>query len=424
MTVSVAAPPRRLAARQGVSLSTVYVASGVLWLVTRWLVLVHHGAWPWMNAFVVAAARGIIVGDWNDAIRPQLPAVLGVPLVLLGASEQQVVAALYVVGSMVQFGAFVVLVRALFPERVTEQSLALLLFLVVPFNHSIHHYRDVPVVLASSAIFLLAAHWLVRAQRPLTVRDGLWVGGAMLLGVWSRTEVLTFVGALLLMGALVWRARALPLIGLYAGVGVVVVGALVAINRVEGIDPAEAARYQWHTFLDSTPESWLSPECRAAATENCRERDGLTYFGPAPAEVGVLPMVVAHPGTTLAKTLQSAWDNLWIVLGPNLSTFPGIAPFLIGVLVLAPSARFALRALPAASWMVALAALAETVLPPLSWAPPHPQYHLQVVLLVVVLLVPVLAALARQSRGRLVATGFFVVSAALSVFRYTRYPGY
>jgi hypothetical protein len=35
-----------------------------------------------MNAFVVAAARGIVVGDWNQAVRPQLPAVLGVPLVL------------------------------------------------------------------------------------------------------------------------------------------------------------------------------------------------------------------------------------------------------------------------------------------------------------------------------------------------------
>ena len=67
-----------------------------VWLVTRWLVLVHQGAWPWMNAFVVAAARGMVVGDWNEAVRPQLPAVLGVPLVLAGASEQQTVAALYV----------------------------------------------------------------------------------------------------------------------------------------------------------------------------------------------------------------------------------------------------------------------------------------------------------------------------------------
>ena len=86
--------------------------------------------------------------------------MLGVPLVLAGASEQQAVAALYVLASLVQFGAFVVLVRALFPGRLTEQSLALLVFLLVPFNHSIHHYRDVPVVLASSAVFLLSAQWL------------------------------------------------------------------------------------------------------------------------------------------------------------------------------------------------------------------------------------------------------------------------
>ena len=68
--------------------------------------------------------------------------------------------------------------------------------------------------------------------------------------------------------------------------------------------------------------------------------------------------------------------------------------------------------------------LAETVLPPLSWAPPHPQYHLQLVLLVVVLVVPILVALARMPRGRLVALGFLVANAGLSAFRYTRYPGY
>src|SRR5207302_7648931 len=142
------------------TLTRVYVATLLFWLATRWLVLVHQGAWPWLNAFVVAAARGMVVGDWNDAVRPQLPAVLGVPLVLAGATEQQTVAGLYLVASLVQFGAFLFLVRALFPRRVTEQTLALLVFLLVPYNHSIHHYRDVPVVLASSAVFLLGAHFV------------------------------------------------------------------------------------------------------------------------------------------------------------------------------------------------------------------------------------------------------------------------
>jgi hypothetical protein len=50
---------------RALNLSTVYGAGLVVWLVTRWLVLVHQGAWPWMNAFVVAAARGMVVGDWN-----------------------------------------------------------------------------------------------------------------------------------------------------------------------------------------------------------------------------------------------------------------------------------------------------------------------------------------------------------------------
>jgi hypothetical protein len=410
-----------------VSLSTVYVSCLVLWLITRWLVLVHQGAWPWMNAFVVAAARGIIVGDWNDAIRPQLPAVLGVPLVLLGASEQQVVAALYVVGSLVQFGAFVVLARALFPERVLEQSLALLVFLLVPYNHSIHHYRDVPVVLACSAIFLLAGHWLTaarRAERAVALRDVGWVGGAMLLGIWSRTEVLTFVGALVVCGLLVWRTRALRLAALYGAAAALAIGGLLLANRLEGIDTTEAARYQWHTFLDSTPEAWLSADCRAQPTENCRERDGLTYFGPAPAEDGVLPMLLGHPITALAKTAQSGWDNLWIILGPNPSTFPGIVPFVLVAILALPSVRAALGKMPAAAWMVAAAAVAETVLPPLSWAPPHPQYHLQLILLVLVLVVPTLVAVARVPRGRLVAIGFFAANAALSAFRYTRYPGY
>jgi hypothetical protein len=75
-------------------------------------------------------------------------------------------------------------------------------------------------------------------------------------------------------------------------------------------------------------------------------------------------------------------------------------------------------------WIVVLAVLAETVLPPLSWAPPHPQYHLQLVLPIIVLVVPVLVGLARVPRGRLVALAFLVGNAGLSAFRYTRYPGY
>jgi hypothetical protein len=422
VTVSVAARSPVIV-RHGVSPASLYVGALVVWLITRWLVLVHQGAWPWMNAFVVAAARGIVVGDWNEAIRPQLPAVLGVPLVLAGIDGQQAVAVLYVLASLIQFGALVVLLRALFPGRLPEQALALLVFMLLPFNHSIHHYRDVPVVLACSAIFLLAAHWL-QPVGPARPKDFLWVGGALLLGVWSRMEVLTFVIALLLLGLVVWRREALARVALYGGLAVLVGGALLLANRLEGIDPAEAARYQWHTFLDSTPESWLSPECRAATTENCRERDGLTYFGPAQPEAGVLPMVVGHPWLTVLKTARSAIDNVWIIFGTNISTFPGLVPFSLLVLALAPAARIALSFVPLSHWMVALAVLAETTLPPLSWAPPHPQYHLQLVVIAIVVLVPMLMALARSPRGRLLATGFLVANAALSAFRYTRYPGF
>ncbi|MBV9169478.1 MAG: hypothetical protein JOZ81_05275 [Chloroflexi bacterium] len=424
MTVTVAAPPR-VQARPRVGWRTLYGGTLAFWVVTRLLVLVHQGAWPWMNAFVVDAARGMVVGDWNEAVRPQLPAVLGVPLVLAGATEQQTVAVLYVVASLIQFGAFLALVRALFPARLIEQALALLFFVLVPYNHSIHHYRDVPVVLASSGVFLLGAHWLHAERGDVGgVRSWLWVFGSTVLAVWSRTEALTFVGVLVVLGLVAWRARALKTVGLYIGAAAIASGALLLANRLEGVDPAEAGRYQWHTFLDSTPESWLSPECRADATENCREQEGLTYFGPADPQGGVLPMVEHHPLTTLAKTAQSAWDNVWIILGPNSSTFPGIVPFLFVVGVVVPAAREELRRVPAAAWMLVVATLAETVLPPLSWAPPHPQYHLQMVLAVVVPIVAVLAALWALARGRWVVILFFVGNAALSAFRYTRYPGY
>src|SRR5438552_5115126 len=188
-----------------------------------------------MNAFVVAAARGMVVGDWNDAVRPQLPAVLGVPLVLVGATEQQTVAALYMVASLVQFGAFVVFARALFPGRLTEQTLALLIFVLVPYNHSIHHYRDVPVVLASSAVFLLSAHFLrtfARSEpgnRSANARGALWATGAMLLGVGSRAEVLTFVGVLMVLALILWRRRAIPVVATYVLAAAVVSGSLLLV---------------------------------------------------------------------------------------------------------------------------------------------------------------------------------------------------
>jgi hypothetical protein len=516
---AVPAGRERQAAANG--LAGVYGAGIAFWLVTRWLVLVHQGAWPWMNSFVVAAARGIVVGDWNDAVRPQLPAVLGVPLVLAGASEQQMVAALYLVASLVQYAAFIVLIRAVFPARPREQTLGLLVFLLVPFNHSIHHYRDMPVVLASAAIFLLAADFvrtlaprssasresppafaattaasddstpvpsalapaLTAAEaspspsppRPLpftsspsparpsllakrsdqashgasrenenassgyhktdekrhadvttwvTTHHFVEIGAVMLLGIWSRIEMLTFVAIMVIVALIIMRRAALRLAITYATAAIVVTGSLLLVYRLEDVDLSQAWFYTAHTFLDSTPDSWLSPECQANPTENCREADGLTYFGPADLHAGVLALAANHPLTTLAKSVRSAWDNLWVLLGSNLSTFPGVVPFLVLALALAQPVRELFRAVPAAVWVVVVAVLAESVLPPLTWAPPHPQYHVALVLPIALLLVPVLLALVRMPRGRLVALGFFVANAGLSAFRYTRYPGY
>jgi hypothetical protein len=477
VTVSVAAPARVSARATTVAPWTVYTAALAFWLVTRLLVLMHQGAWPWMNAFVVAAARGIVVGDWNDAVRPQLPAVMGVPLVLAGVSEQQMVAVLYVVASLVQFAALVVLLRALFPDRLAEQTLALLIFLIVPFNHSIHHYRDLPVVLASAAIFLLGAHlvhasaaWsLPNADPPspptahrsiapppparlfllakrnyeasremgyvtpeqrlritnlLNLRNLIYVTLLMLLGVWSRIEVVAFVAVLAVAMLVVYRRRALPLAATYIAAAGLVTATLLVMYKLEDVDLGQAWFYTAHTFLDSTPDSWLSPACRADPTENCREADGLSYFGPANLREGVLALAMNHPLTTLAKSARSAWDNAWVLLGPNLSTFPLVVPFLVLVAAALPEVRAAYRMVPRAGWVLIVAIMAESVLPPLTWAPPHPQYHVALVLPIVVLLVPALSALLRMSRGRWVALGFLTLEAGLGAFRYTRYPGY
>jgi sulfite exporter TauE/SafE len=204
----------------------------------------------------------------------------------------------------------------------------------------------------------------------------------------------------------------------------IVSGGLLLVYKLEDVDLSQAWFYTAHTFLDSTPDSWLSPECRADPTENCREADGLAYFGPADLRAGVVPLAMNHPLTTLAKTARSAWDNLWTLLGSNLSTFPGIIPFVVVALALVPSARELYRRLALPVWIAVAAVTAESLLPPLSWAPPHPQYHLQLVFPIVMLVVPILVALARMPHGKWLALAFLIGNAGLSAIRYTRYAGY
>jgi hypothetical protein len=250
------------------------------------------------------------------------------------------------------------------------------------------------------------------------------IGALMLLGIWSRIEVLAFVGVLICAALLVYRRQAIRLAITYAATAALVTVTLLVMYQIEKVDLPQAWFYTAHTFLDSTPDSWLSPACRANPTENCREADGLAYFGPANLRDGVLALAMNHPLTTLAKSVRSGWDNAWTLLGPNLSTFPGALPFLVLVLALVPAARQAYRQIPRAAWIVVVAIMAESVLPPLTWAPPHPQYHVALVLPMVLLLVPPLLALVRMPRGRWLAFGYLVAEAGLSAFRYTRYPGY
>jgi hypothetical protein len=246
----------------------------------------------------------------------------------------------------------------------------------------------------------------------------------MVLGVWSRIEVLAFVGVLAVVAVVMYRRAAWALALTYIGTALLVTGVLWALYQVEEVDLPQAWFYTAHTFLDSTPDSWLTPACRANPTENCREADGLSYFGPANLRDGVFALAMNHPIITAEKSVRSAWDNTWILIGPNLSTFPATVPFLIVIAAVLPEVRRAYRMVPRPVWLVALAIAAESVVPPLTWAPPHPQYHVALVLPIMILLVPPLLVLLRMPRGRWVAFGYLLADAGLSAFRYTRYPGY
>src|SRR5437660_1504352 len=98
----------------------------------------------------------------------------------------------------------------------------------------------------------------------------------------------------------------------------------------------------------------------------------------APAGPG--PRGGAMPRPRAARpAARSAWDNQWTLVGPNLSTFPGIIPFVVLALAIVRPAREAYTRVPVAVWIAVAAVGAQSVLPPLTWAPPHPQYHLQLV---------------------------------------------
>jgi hypothetical protein len=236
--------------------------------------------------------------------------------------------------------------------------------------------------------------------------------------------MLTFLAGLLALGTAILGRRVSRVAVLYLVVSLVVLGVSIGLNRATGADPRLEAQYQVHTFLDSAPASWLTPECQAAPTENCRDRDAAAQFGPLDRDAGVLRVVLDQPLRTLAKTARSGWDNMWILFGVNPSTFPAMVWLGALALLVCTPCRAALQSIPGSAWPAAGAALATSVLPPLSWAPAHPQYHLHTLLPVILVAAPILAALLPFSRGRALLVGFFLADAALSAFRYTRYAGY
>jgi hypothetical protein len=414
--------------RPEISFRNLYLTAFALWLASRVFVLLHQGNWPWMNFFVVETARGMLDGNWDEAFRPALPSLLAMPFVALGASDLFTVGFLYLAVSLVQFWAFTVLVRRLFPDRVLEQGLALVIFLLVPMNHSIHHWRNMPVVLASSAVFLLGAHFIEATRRPsgwATSRASIgWAIGSLAMGLLCRSEVATFAVVLLVTGWLKRQPGMARLTVIYVLGIALSFGATATLAKVAGADEFMQKRYGVHTFLDSTPSLWLTSECRLYPNENCREDDGWLYFGPRDMNISLTQLILNHPWLTVWKTVQSALDNLWELFGRNISTYPTYAWLAAVTLVTYRPARQALAGLDWRVWAVAIASLSVTVLPPLSWAPAHPQYHLHSLAGVAIIAAPLLASLAAATRGQWYVIAFLIGNAALSAFRYTRYPGY
>jgi hypothetical protein len=406
----------------------VYLGALLFWLFTRGLVLAHQGSEPWMNAFVVASAHDMLAGNWTEAfVRPPLPAFIVVPMVSVGIDERGTVAVLYILASLFQFGAFALLASQLFPGGRREQVLMLLFFLLLPFNHSIHHYRNSPAVLSSGAIFALSAHWLW-SQRSSSAgvwswRSVGWAAIAIGIGVWTRTEMALFALLLSLLVLALYRSRGLGPFALYGGATIAAVIALAASAQLAGADPRVAEEYRVHTFLDSIPPAWISPACQADLTEDCRVREGTALFGSEHDPRGLLGLVLAQPILALQKTVLSAAENLRTLFAFNLSTYPPVLwPVWAAPLVFAPAWR-QLAALPRSAWVAASAALIVSIFP-LSWAPPHPQYHLHTVFPVAVLTVPLLGALSRLAFGGGLLGLFWLANAALTAARYTRYTGY
>ena len=102
--------------------------------------------------------------------------------------------------------------------------------------------------------------------------------------------MLTFVAILIVLALIILRRNAVSVVVAYAAAAILVTGSLLVVYRLEEVDLSQAWFYTAHTVLDSTPDSWLTPECQANPTENCREADGLTYFGPADLHAGVVAL--------------------------------------------------------------------------------------------------------------------------------------
>src|SRR6185437_246731 len=84
--------------------------------------------------------------------------------------------------------------------------------------------------------------------KVLNLRTLVIIPALMLLGIWSRIEVVAFVGVLLLVLLLVYRRQAIALAVTYTVAALVVTGSLLFVYRLENVDLGQAWFCTAHTL--------------------------------------------------------------------------------------------------------------------------------------------------------------------------------
>src|SRR5260370_30063896 len=97
-----------------------------------------------------------------------------------------------------------------------------------------------------------------------STRHLLEIGPVLLLGIWSRIEMLTFVAILVLVALVIMRRTALRLAINYAAAAIVVTGSLLVVYRLEDVDRSQTGVSTAHPFLTGPPHSRRTPPSQPA----------------------------------------------------------------------------------------------------------------------------------------------------------------